>query len=150
VVRVADGFAFRDMNMLRILFGAALIVCCTMACGPELDEPSSRNISGHWISSDRAGTLSGISLDITQQPDGRLVGRWSGVFAIGAQCPPGLGSNPTGPLNGANTSLSVRFSLLGAGDFEGQAIDANTLRGGLVSCGKSYPVAFSATRRSIN
>jgi hypothetical protein len=132
------------MHTLRVLLRAAPLVCFAIACGPELDEPSSRNISGHWISSDRAGSLSGLSLDITQQPDGTLVGRWSGVFAIGAQCPPGLGSNPTGPLNGANTSLSVRFSMLGAGDFEGQAVDANTLRGGLISCGSSYAVAFSA------
>jgi hypothetical protein len=82
-------------------------------------------------------------VDITQQPDGTLNGEWTGkAFPPDAACPPGLGSNPTGPVNGSNTILEVQFSLLGAGDFQGQVLDSKTLKGSFESCG-SYEIMFS-------
>jgi hypothetical protein len=136
-----------DIRFWHVKFHATLagllLFPLTGACGPELDEPSSRNITGHWVASAPVGALSAIEVDVTQQPTGKLTGDWSGKFATSATCPPGLGSDPTGPVNGTNTSLLVRFSLLGAGDFEGQAIDSETLRGGLFSCGHVYPIEFT-------
>lgn len=128
----------------RWLCSASLLIALVQSCGPPLTQPSSQDISGRWTTSDPIGPLSNVQVSITQRPDGTLSGQWSAnFFPLGAACPPGLGSSPTGPLNGTNTVLEVRFSLLGAGDFQGQAIDSKTLKGSLESCGGVYPVIFS-------
>jgi hypothetical protein len=112
-------------------------------CGPELDAPSSLDLTGHWISDDQAGGLSALQFDIVQKSDGVLTGNWSGKFAVEtADCPPGIGPAPTGPVDGSNTSLLVQFRLLGAGDFEGQVIDKDGMQGALLSCEIDYPIKF--------
>jgi hypothetical protein len=120
-----------------------LLLLLAIGCGPELDDPSSKNITGHWVSSDTIGALSALTVDVSQTNDGKITGEWSGLFSTRATCPPGIGSNPTGPVNGRNTALLVHFSLLGAGDFEGQQVGSTTLRGGFVSCSQVFPIEFS-------
>jgi hypothetical protein len=120
-----------------------LLTLVVMGCGPNLSQPSPLNITGRWKSSDQIGPLSGLQVDITQQQDGILNGQWSGRSLPDAPCPPGLGVSPTGPLNGRSTVLQVQFSLLGAGDFDGQAINAQTLTGSLESCNHPYPITFT-------
>jgi hypothetical protein len=132
------------MKLHGWLCRSLLLVAAIVACGPSLTQPSSRDISGRWASIDTFGPLSSLELSITQQPDGTVSGQWSGrVFPENAPCPPNLGANPTGPVNGTNTVLEVRLTLLGAGDFDGQAIDSETLKGSMVSCGSTYPVVWS-------
>jgi hypothetical protein len=121
-----------------------LVIAAIASCGPPLTQPSSLNISGRWATTDAIGSLSDAEMSITQRPDGTVSGQWSArVFPEPATCPPDLGANPTGPVNGANTVLEVRLSLLGVGDFDGQATDSETLAGSFVSCGGSYAVVFS-------
>jgi hypothetical protein len=95
------------------------------------------------MTADAIGPLSGVRMSITQLPDGTVSGQWSAtVVQANPPCPAGLGTNPTGPVNGTNTILEVRLSLLGAGDFDGQAIDNKTLKGSFISC-STVAVVFS-------
>jgi hypothetical protein len=122
----------------------SFLVAIVGSCGPELTQPSSQNISGQWTTNDQVGPLSQIQVNIIQRPDGTIEGFWSGKASPpGAPCPPGLGSAPTGTLSGANTVLQVQLSLMGAGDFDGQAVDDQTLDGSFEMCDRSYPVRFS-------
>jgi hypothetical protein len=131
-------------KMLVKIWYVLLLIPLTGSCGPELTQPSSLNITGVWMSSDQVGPLSDIHVSVNQHPDGTLQGSWSGkAFPSDAACPPGLGSAPTGPVSGANTVLQVQLSLLGAGDFDGQATDDSTLQGSFESCGTTYPLRFS-------
>ena len=79
-----------------------------------------------------------------QALDGTLNGRWSADTSIpDIACPPSLGSAPAGPLNGVHTILQVQFSLLGIGDFSGQATNDRILKGSVETCGQVYPMIFS-------
>ncbi|MGZ3573065.1 MAG: hypothetical protein ACXWND_13905, partial [Gemmatimonadaceae bacterium] len=125
-------------------FWASTLSLALVACGPPLSEPSSHDISGRWVTSAVIGPLTQIQIDITQNADGTLEGQWSGkTSSPDAPCPPELGSSPTGPVNGTNTVLEIRFEVLGAGDFQGQLADDQTLRGSFRSCGGFYAVSFA-------
>lgn len=131
------------MKLTEWLCRSLLAIAVVASCGPPLTQPSSQDISGRWATTDTIGPLSDVEMSITQLPDGTVSGQWSAtIFPADAPCPPGLGANPTGPVNGTNTVLEVRLSLLGAGDFYGQAIDSQTLKGSFVSC-STYAVVFS-------
>jgi hypothetical protein len=120
------------------------VIIGILGCGPELNEPSSVNIGGRWTSTDKVGPLSGFVIDLTQASNGTVSGQWTAqVSPPNPACPPGLGSNPTGPVSGANTVLEVSLSLLGAGDFDGQLTDSHSVTGTFVSCGIGYAVTFS-------
>jgi hypothetical protein len=121
-----------------------LVIAVVEGCGPPLTQPSSLDITGRWATTDAIGPLSDVEVSITQRPDGTVSGHWSGkILPANATCPPGLSAGPTGPVEGTNTVLEVRLSLLGAGDFEGQAIDSKTLKGSFVSCSNAYAIVFS-------
>jgi len=133
----------KSKSFVKILC-TSLLIAVVGSCGPELTQPSALNLSGQWTSNDQIGPLSGIQVDITQHPDGTMEGSWSGMDSSpGGTCPPGLGSAPTGAVSGASTVVEVQLSLVGAGDFDGQAIDDKTLDGSLESCGHFYPIRFS-------
>lgn len=134
----------RRMKLCGWLCHSLLVVGVLEGCGPPLTQPSSQNISGRWAATKPIGPLSVVNLVLTQLPDGTVSGQWSGtVFPPNPACPPELGTTPTGPVNGTNTVLEVRLSILGLGDFAGQAIDDNTLKGSLLSCSNVYAVVFS-------
>ena len=121
------------------------LLAILVTCGPPLTEPSSHNISGQWISSDRIGPIYDISMDISQTPAGDVSGKWAGKASpSNAACPGGLGTNPTGPVSGTNKALGLNLAVVGAGDFQGQVISPTALRGSVYSCGVFYPIAFSA------
>lgn len=121
----------------------ALIVVCA-SCGPALTEPSAINISGRWSTSDAIGHVTQLQMDLAESPDGTVQGQWSAkLVPPDATCPPGLGSPPTGPVSGTNTVLALNLSILGTGDFQGQALDDGTLRGSVRSCEILYPVTFT-------
>jgi hypothetical protein len=131
------------MNVPRWLC-RSLLVAVVAGCGPPLTQPSSLNISGRWATTTAIGSLSDVEMSITQLPDGTVSGQWSATtFPPNPSCPPDIGANPTGPVNGTNTVLEVRLSILGAGDFQGQAVDSKTLKGGFISCGTVYAIVFS-------
>jgi len=114
------------------------------SCGPPLTEPSSKNLSGHWTSTDHIGPVFNVEVTINQTPDGTIVGTWSSdVSPPNPTCPPELTNKGTGPVSGRNTVLGVQFSLLGAGDFQGQSDSRTTMRGSVLSCGVFFPIHFA-------
>lgn len=122
----------------------SLLIALVSACGPELSEPSQRNITGNWASNDPVGAIHGVHLELTQGSDGTVNGHWSAENSSpDAPCPPSLGSTPAGPLNGRHTILQVQLSLVGVGDFAGQAINEQVMRGSLETCGQVYPMVFT-------
>jgi hypothetical protein len=134
----------RRMKLPRWLCRSLLLIAVCEACGPSLTQPSSQDISGHWATTDAIGPLADVQLTVTQRPDGTVSGQWSArVSQANVSCPPELGTNPTGSVSGTNTILEVRLSFLGAGDFQGQVVDGETLEGSFVSCSDAYAVVFS-------
>ena len=132
------------MNLCGWLCQSLLVIGVVGSCGPPLTQPSSQNISGRWTATEAIGPLSVVDMALTQRPDGTVSGQWSGrVFPANPLCPPELGTTPTGSVSGTNTVLEVRLSLVGVGDFSGQAVDDNTLEGSFVSCSILYAVVFS-------
>ena len=114
-----------------------------VACGPELTEPASTNVTGRWTSDDMIGPLSEMVMDLGQGTDGVVDGQWSGVSSTAnPECPPELGLAPTGSVTGSNTVLELKLALLGAGDFNGQVRDETTLAGSFTSCGLIYSMTF--------
>jgi hypothetical protein len=149
---ITQPFLVSDPSMVRRIDLASLLgqlrvwtlVFFVAGCGPPLTQPSSRDITGQWASTDRVFTLFDITLDLTQNSDGTVTGTWSSkVEPPHPACPPDLGDPATGPVQGTNTVLSAQFGLIGAGDFQGQRTGATTLRGSLVSCGGIFPITFT-------
>jgi hypothetical protein len=132
------------MRFPRWFCRSLIVVPVVAGCGPPLTQPSSLDISGRWATTTAIGPLSEFEMSITQLPDGTVSGQWLAMtIPPSVPCPPGLPANPTGPVNGTNTVLAVRLSFLGAGEFDGQALDSKTLKGGFVSCGTVYAMIFS-------
>jgi hypothetical protein len=120
------------------------MIVLSTACGPPLTDPSSENITGRWGTADKFGPLSDMNLEITQGADGKVVGKWTAVVpGPRPVCPPELDANATGPVSGTNTVFEIRLAMLGAGDFQGQVVDENTLRGSFDSCANTYLSTFT-------
>lgn len=120
------------------------LVVVFIACGPPLTQPSSLSLTGRWTSADHVGPVFNLEMTIAQNTDGTITGTWtSDVSPPHPACPPGLSDRGTGPVSGSNTVLGVQFSLLGAGDYQGQATDTATLRGSFESCGVTYVMVFA-------
>jgi hypothetical protein len=136
-----------DKTKISVWLGRLALVLLATGCGPALTEPSSHNISGRWSTSDPIGPLTLLQMDLAESPDGTVQGNWSGSVpppkAGTCPFPASAGANPTGPVSGTNTVLALNLSILGTGDFQGQALDDKTLRGSVFSCGIFYPVTFS-------
>jgi len=115
----------------------------SVACGPSLSEPADTNVSGDWRSTDIVPQLSEMSISIVQHEDGSITGQWSGKLSGPATSCPNLGPNPTGPVSGANTVLGVHFSLVGEGEFQGQLLNLDSMRGSFQSCGSDFLITFS-------
>jgi len=120
------------------------LVLVFAACGPPLTQPSSLNLTGLWTSADQIGPVFNLEVVIRQNPDGTIVGTWaSDISPPHPACPPDLGDRAVGTVGGTNTVIGVGLSLLGVGDFQGQAINSATLKGSFVSCETTYPVTLS-------
>jgi hypothetical protein len=120
------------------------LVIAFAACGPPLTQPSSLNLTGRWTSADHIGPVFNLEVVISQNSDGTITGTWaSDVSPPHPACPPDLSARAVGTVAGSNTVVGVQFSLLGAGDFQGQAINGATMRGSFQSCGGSYVVTWS-------
>jgi hypothetical protein len=120
------------------------LVVVFASCGPPLTQPSSLNLTGRWTSADHIGPVFDLEVIIRQNPDGTITGTWaSDVSPPHPPCPPDVSDRGVGTVDGSNTVVGVQFSLVGAGDFQGQAIDSATMKGSFQSCGNTYVVTWS-------
>jgi hypothetical protein len=120
------------------------LVVVFAACGPPLTQPSSLDLTGRWTSADQIGPVFNLEVVVRQNPNGTITGTWaSDVSPPHPACPPDLSDKGVGTIGGSNTVLGVSLSLLGAGDFQGQAIDSGTLRGSFLSCGITYQITWA-------
>lgn len=111
---------------------ALLVFGLVSACGPELTEPSSKDISGTWLSPDTAAGATNFRLQLSQADDGEIAGTWvaTGVATNGA-CPPLLGCSPSNSVAGSNTVFQVFLDFVGLGLFSGQVEPDGRIRGSL-------------------
>ena len=117
-----------------------------VSCGPELTEPGSSDLTGTWLADAPVGVIKAISLTLAQDQDGTLSGAWIGsVTPPIPSCPPELSNQPTGTVFGTNTVLEVEFEILGAGHFNGQALETGLMRGYVFSCSIYFPITFHRT-----
>jgi hypothetical protein len=106
------------------------------ACGPELTTPSSRDITGYWASAEVLSGVDTVTLQVTQAASGQVLGAWAGavVDTVALPCE-GFGGCPEpgaplgGPIIGTHTVFQMHLSLGGIGEFYGQMISADSLRG---------------------
>ncbi|MEO6590775.1 MAG: hypothetical protein ABIO52_00475 [Gemmatimonadaceae bacterium] len=115
--------------MRRLVAGLAFTLAA-LGCAPEPTEPASTNLAGVWKANAHLYTLSNFRLEIVQEPQGIVSGKW---FADGdgggGGCLAGVPCKAFGNLIGRNTVSQVELELLGAGKFEGVLKRGTTMRG---------------------
>ena len=116
-------------NRLRGALVVAVMLTI-LACAPEPTTPSDESLAGTWVSSAHLYTLSNFRMEILQEPNGIVSGKW---FAKGdgggGGCLPATPCNALGDLIGRNTVAQVELELIGAGRFEGVLLESNKMRG---------------------
>jgi hypothetical protein len=100
------------------------------ACAPEPTTPADTSLAGVWTANAHLYSLSNFRLEMIQEPQGIVSGKW---FARGdggrAGCPAATPCDASGDLIGRNTVSQVELELIGAGSFEGAQVETNRLRG---------------------
>ncbi len=121
---------------MRLYLILTLIVLA--ACGPEPTGPSDESLAGIWRANAHLYTLSNIRLEIVQEPNGIVSGKWfaRGDGGIGG-CLPAIPCDASGAIIGRNTVAQVEIDLISAGKFEGAHLDQDRLRG-IFAVGESY------------
>lgn len=124
-----------DSTTLFVWILCWALVVTLASCGPPLTQPSSLDLSGHWTSVDHIGPVFNLEMNLSQNADGTITGTWaSDVSPPHPDCPPELSARSNGTVKGTNTVVGVSLSILGIGDFKGQAIGSSTLHGSILSC----------------
>ena len=138
----------RRIPRLRPLLTVALCVLC--ACGPELSDPGTSDLTGIWQGQQAIGVVDDIELELIHEEGGALRGAWSGTITRppGA-CPPDLGTPLRSILYGTANVITVEFQMLGIGQYVGALVSPTKLTGRLDSCSRSYPLDFELVTREI-
>jgi hypothetical protein len=137
------GYRFRISRALGI--AAVALAIATVSCGPELNSPASSDVSGTWFAPGPVAGLTNITVVLTQTPDGAITGTYTATGTPNLQfCP------LSGPcvisgviINGTNTVFQVFFELKDAGQFTGQLIDANILKGSMSRISATGHIQFA-------
>ncbi|HEY8164186.1 MAG TPA: hypothetical protein VIF83_01410 [Gemmatimonadaceae bacterium] len=111
-----------------------------IGCGPEPTEPAKTSLAGTWTSSANLFGLSNMRMTIVQEPQGIVSGGWTatGIGPAG-RCPvDGVACAAFGDLIGRNLVSHIQIELVGAGEFEGNLSQPQTLRGVLIIQSGSY------------
>ena len=118
------------MIAIRKYLRTAALLCGIVSCAPEPTTPADTSLAGTWTANAHLYSLSDFRLELIQEPEGIVSGKW---FAKGdgggGGCPVSTPCNAFGNLIGRNTIAQVELELLGAGKFEGALLEADRLRG---------------------
>ena len=107
------------------------------ACAPEPTSPSDKSLAGTWRANAHLYTLSNIRMEIVQEPNGIVSGKWFARGDGGVGCPEATPCDALGDLIGRNTVSQTQIDLIGAGRFEGGLVGENRLRG-IFARGEGY------------
>jgi len=125
------------------LIVAAILLGSIVGCGPEPDSPSDESLAGTWRSTAHLYALSAIKMEIVQEPNGIVSGKW---FAHGDGGPPCASEAPCeafGDIIGLNTVSQVTIQLLGGAKFEGAHVSNDELRGVFVVNTRMDTISFT-------
>lgn len=136
-------------NMMRL--NRALLFLLCLGCAPEPTTPADTDLGGVWTATAHLYSLSNFRLEILQEPQGIVSGKW---FALqdgdGGGCPVGTLCDASGDIIGRNTVAQVEIHLVGAGRFEGALVEPNQLRG-IYAVNESYDViVFNRTSTTVS
>jgi hypothetical protein len=137
--------AFRKLCSLSARqLAAASAFLAIASCGPALTDAAATDVTGTWFASGPAAGMTNVTLHLQQSSDGTIAGTYSATGTDGLQfCPSAGPCAVTGTISGGNTVFQVFFELKDAGQFTGQLIDGNTLKGAMNRIGATNPIQFS-------
>ena len=81
-------------------------------------------------------------MEITQTQPGIVVGKWRALGRTDNACTPGIICKDSSVIKGRNEVAQVVLELLGAGNFVGELILKNQLKGIIRSEGQNFHVTF--------
>jgi hypothetical protein len=136
--------------MKRSIATFALILL-GLGCGPEPTEPATTSLAGTWSANAHLFTLSNFRLEMIQEPQGIVSGKWyADGDGGGGGCQPATPCKADGNLIGRNTVSQIEIELLGAGKFEGVLRQSDTMRG-TFSVSDSYDtITFVRTSTTVS
>jgi hypothetical protein len=115
--------------MKRSIAAFALILL-GLGCAPEPTEPATTSLAGTWKAGAHLYSLSNFRLEMIQEPQGIVSGKWyADGDGGGGGCLPATPCKAFGNLIGRNTVSQIQLELLGAGQFEGVLRQGDTMRG---------------------
>src|SRR5512141_692192 len=122
-----------------------------LGCAPEPTAPASTNLAGTWKANAHLYSLSNFRLEMIQEPQGIVSGKWyADGDGGGGGCLPAVPCAAFGNLIGRNTVSQVEIELLGAGKFEGVLKKSDTMRG-IFAVNLSYDtITFVRTSTTIS
>ncbi|HUQ48793.1 MAG TPA: hypothetical protein VM053_11235 [Gemmatimonadaceae bacterium] len=136
--------------MKRTIAAFALSILA-IGCGPEPSEPADTNLAGTWKANAHLFTMSNIRLEMIQEPQGIVSGRWyaDGDGGLGG-CFPAIPCKASGQLIGRNTVSQIDLQLLGIGTFEGVLKTGGTMRGAFAVENSYDTITFNRTSTAIS
>lgn len=136
-----EGIVHLPRMRLALIFLTAAYLC---ACGPDLNSPSAKSVSGKWQASDSVSYFYNLKLDLVQDTQGEVTGTWSSLLKGGnLSCPVGTVCAAANTASGRNTVVGVSIEVLGIGKFTGQLEDGNILRGDIFRFDGDYKIKFT-------
>jgi hypothetical protein len=121
-----------------VSFIAGFSLLLFSACGPEPTEPAKTSLAGTWSSNANLFGLSNMRMTMVQEPKGIVSGGWTAT-RMGVACA------AFGDVIGRNLVAHVQIELVGAGQFEGNLVKPETLRGVFVVQTGSDTITFVRT-----
>lgn len=121
----------------------AVLLGTIIGCAPEPDSPSDESLAGTWRSAAHLYALSAIRMQIVQEPNGVVSGKW---FAHGDGGPPCASEAPceaSGDIIGINTVSQVTIQLLGGAKFQGALVSNDELRGVFIVNTRMDTISFT-------
>ena len=142
-------FATKSRLFRAVCIAALTGATATLSCGPELNSPASTDVSGTWFSAGPAAGLTNVTVILAQTSNGAITGTYTATGTPNLQFCPASGPCAISGviINGTNTVFQVFFELQDAGQFTGQLVGGNILKGAMsrttATSGAINPIQFA-------
>jgi hypothetical protein len=111
------------------VFAGLFLGLAAIGCGPDPTTPATTSLAGSWTANAHVFSLSNFRIEMIQEANGIVSGKWFADGDGGGACPSATPCKAFGDLIGTNTVSQVTIELLGAGRFDGVLLHSTTLRG---------------------